>query len=70
MRANTKPELMGQSVYKLWRPLCDFFGAFQLWELGRIEKLEVFAMIPQSLKKTQTNSSMKSRGKSLWRVYA
>ena len=26
-----KPELMGQSVYNLWRPLCDF-----LWDLPAV----------------------------------
>lgn len=34
------------------------------------EKFKVFAKFPQNLKKSQINSSMKSRGKSLWRGYA
>lgn len=34
------------------------------------EKLKVFAKIPQSLKKTQTNRWMKSKWKGLWKVHA
>ena len=39
MRANTKPELMGQSVYKLWRPLCDFLWGLPVVGTGKDRKI-------------------------------